>query len=213
MAFEPEDGDLFFGREEVVATTVGQILAGGFMAVVGASGSGKSSLVRAGLVPAFRRARDGSVAVMTPGSDPAAELRRSLGARSAVAPRRRPARGGVHALSGRRGPSAASSTPLIDLREAGSTVDRGHPPRGLLRAMRRASSPGRGAGRAPAPARADADATSCAGRSRAPPARRDFDSRPAWSTRCWPTSKASPAPSRSSPTPSTSRGPAATVGS
>ena len=79
MAFQPEDGDLFFGREEVVAATVEQLLAGGFMAVVGASGSGKSSLVRAGLVPAFRKARDGSVAVMTPGSGPETELRRSVG--------------------------------------------------------------------------------------------------------------------------------------
>ncbi len=78
MAFQPEDGDLFFGREEIVAATVGQVLAGGFMAVVGASGSGKSSLVRAGLIPAFRRAREGAVAVMTPGSDPGTGLRRSV---------------------------------------------------------------------------------------------------------------------------------------
>src|SRR5829696_2261932 len=78
MAFQPEDGDLFFGRENVVAAAVEQLVAGGFMAVVGASGSGKSSLVRAGLVPALRRAREGSVAVMTPGSDPERELRRSL---------------------------------------------------------------------------------------------------------------------------------------
>ena len=59
MAFGSEDGDLFFGREEVVASILDRILDGGFMAVVGASGSGKSSLVRAGLVPAYRRAREG----------------------------------------------------------------------------------------------------------------------------------------------------------
>ena len=111
MAFQPEDGDLYFGREDVVAATVGQLLAGGFMAVVGASGSGKSSLVRAGLVPAFRRAREGRVAVMTPGSDPEAELRRAVGRRSAVAARRRPARGGVHALSRTKQAGLASSTP------------------------------------------------------------------------------------------------------
>ena len=81
MAFQPEDGDLFFGREEVVATVVAELLAGGFMAVVGASGSGKSSLVRAGVVPAFYRARDASVTVMTPGSDPERELRRATGVR------------------------------------------------------------------------------------------------------------------------------------
>src|SRR5207237_654900 len=78
MAFRSEDGDLFFGREEVVAAIRDRLLDGGFMAVVGPSGSGKSSLVRAGLVPAYLRAREGRVVVMTPGSDPTAELQRSL---------------------------------------------------------------------------------------------------------------------------------------
>jgi WD40 repeat protein/tRNA A-37 threonylcarbamoyl transferase component Bud32 len=82
MAFRTEDGGLYFGREEVVVSILDRLLGSGFMAVVGASGSGKSSLVAAGLVPAFRRAREGSVAVMTPGSDPAAELERSLSAGS-----------------------------------------------------------------------------------------------------------------------------------
>ncbi len=80
MAFEPEDDDVFFGREEVVLSILDRLGDGGFMAVVGASGSGKSSLVRAGLVPAFRRASDGRVVVLTPGTDPAAELDRSLSA-------------------------------------------------------------------------------------------------------------------------------------
>ena len=80
MAFRAEDDDLFFGREEVVASLVDRLLETGFIAVVGASGSGKSSLVRAGLVPAYRRARRGRVVVLTPGSDPVAELRRSLAA-------------------------------------------------------------------------------------------------------------------------------------
>jgi WD40 repeat protein/tRNA A-37 threonylcarbamoyl transferase component Bud32 len=80
IAFEPEDGDLYFGREEVVASILDRTLEGGFMAVVGASGSGKSSLVRAGLVPAYRRTREGLVTVLTPGSDPAAELERALSA-------------------------------------------------------------------------------------------------------------------------------------
>ena len=156
MAFQPEDGDLFFGREEVVATTVGQLLAGGFMAVVGASGSGKSSLVRAGLIPAFRRAREGPVAVMTPGSDPddgAATFGRTS---SAVAPRRRPVRGGVHALSGRGGPRSLLRRADRPVRGRGH-LRRGRAPRGLLRTLRRASAPGRGAGRASASARADAD--------------------------------------------------------
>ena len=81
MAFQLEDGDVFFGREDVVATTLGEILAGRFMAIVGASGSGKSSLARAGLIPAFRRARAAEVRVMTPGPDPERELQRSVGRR------------------------------------------------------------------------------------------------------------------------------------
>ena len=81
MAFRAEDGDLFFGREDAVASILDGILDGGFMALVGASGSGKSSLVRAGLVPAYSRACKGSVVVLTPGSDPAAQLMRSLSGR------------------------------------------------------------------------------------------------------------------------------------
>jgi WD40 repeat protein/tRNA A-37 threonylcarbamoyl transferase component Bud32 len=78
MAFQAEDGDLFFGRELVVDAVLERLLDGGFMALVGASGSGKSSLVRAGVGPAFRRARVGRVEVMTPGSDPTRELERAL---------------------------------------------------------------------------------------------------------------------------------------
>ncbi len=78
LAFGSEDGDLFFGREEVVASLVDRVLDGGFMAVVGASGSGKSSLLRAGLVPAYGRTQEGPVVVMTPGSEPGSALSRSL---------------------------------------------------------------------------------------------------------------------------------------
>jgi tRNA A-37 threonylcarbamoyl transferase component Bud32 len=80
MAFDEDDADLFFGREEVVNSILDRLPDGGFMAVVGASGSGKSSLVRAGLVSAFRAVREGLVVVTTPGSNPAAELERSLSA-------------------------------------------------------------------------------------------------------------------------------------
>ena len=72
LAFEPADGDLFFGREELAAAMVGDLRRSPFLAVVGASGSGKSSLVRAGLVPAL--ADEGRCVVMTPGHDPVAAL-------------------------------------------------------------------------------------------------------------------------------------------
>ena len=64
--FQESDAADFFGREEVVAELVARLSEQGdesrFLAVVGPSGGGKSSLVRAGLVPALR---GGAV----PGSD------------------------------------------------------------------------------------------------------------------------------------------------
>ncbi len=53
--FEETDADLFFGREALSAQLAARLRTETFLAVVGASGSGKSSLVRAGLIPAVRR--------------------------------------------------------------------------------------------------------------------------------------------------------------
>jgi hypothetical protein len=53
--FDQADAHLFFGREALTAKLVGQLRAQRFLAVVGASGSGKSSVVRAGLIPALQR--------------------------------------------------------------------------------------------------------------------------------------------------------------
>jgi WD40 repeat protein/tRNA A-37 threonylcarbamoyl transferase component Bud32 len=79
IAFQTEDGDLFFGREELVENAVHELLESGFLAVVGASGSGKSSLARAGLIPALLRARGGTAAaVITPGADPDRSLRTAV---------------------------------------------------------------------------------------------------------------------------------------
>jgi WD40 repeat protein/DNA-binding SARP family transcriptional activator/energy-coupling factor transporter ATP-binding protein EcfA2 len=82
-AFGEPDADDFFGRDELVARLVGRVgeegVTGRFVAVVGPSGSGKSSLVRAGLMPALRAgAVPGSerwfVVEMPPGADPFAEF-------------------------------------------------------------------------------------------------------------------------------------------
>jgi WD40 repeat protein len=59
--FEETDADLFFGREEITGVLVLRLTqsihqgGGAFLAVVGASGSGKSSLIRAGLIPVLQR--------------------------------------------------------------------------------------------------------------------------------------------------------------
>ena len=52
LAFQPEDSDVFFGREALVTALLGRIVERNLLVVVGASGSGKSSLVRAGVVGA-----------------------------------------------------------------------------------------------------------------------------------------------------------------
>lgn len=83
---EADAGD-FFGREALIARLVERLADvardGRLLGVVGPSGSGKSSVVRAGLVPALRAgALDGSaawrVAVMLPGSRPFDELASAL---------------------------------------------------------------------------------------------------------------------------------------
>ncbi|GIE35115.1 hypothetical protein Ait01nite_081600 [Actinoplanes italicus] len=68
--FQPEDAELFFGRDALVADLVRRLEQRRFLAVFGPSGAGKSSVVRAGLVPAL----GGPVLVMTPGMHPMTEL-------------------------------------------------------------------------------------------------------------------------------------------
>lgn len=54
--FDEADADLYYGRTEAVDRIVHELQDGKrFLAVLGPSGSGKSSLVRAGVVPALRR--------------------------------------------------------------------------------------------------------------------------------------------------------------
>ncbi len=84
LAFQPEDDDIFFGREAQSADLLSRLLDRGLLVVVvGASGSGKSSLVRAGVLAALRRGEvpgsaSWSVAIMTPGENPATRLATEL---------------------------------------------------------------------------------------------------------------------------------------
>jgi DNA-binding SARP family transcriptional activator/WD40 repeat protein/energy-coupling factor transporter ATP-binding protein EcfA2 len=51
--YQPSDGPLFHGREELVARLCARLVDTPFVAVIGPSGAGKSSLVQAGLLPAL----------------------------------------------------------------------------------------------------------------------------------------------------------------
>ena len=84
-AFQRAEQAFFFGREPLVATLTVRLRGERFLAVLGASGSGKSSLVLAGLVPGFcagERHGDGTpaqrVRTLTPGADPESALTRAL---------------------------------------------------------------------------------------------------------------------------------------
>ena len=75
--FREEDEHFFVGREAFVRTLLEKIGQRPLVGVVGASGSGKSSIVLAGLVPLLRRRADGRVwetGVMRPGRHPLRQL-------------------------------------------------------------------------------------------------------------------------------------------
>lgn len=73
QVFEEEHAEFFFGRDADVQRLLELLKTGRFLAVLGPSGSGKSSLVRAGLIPAIRRGAlpgsdDWPVTVFKPGA-------------------------------------------------------------------------------------------------------------------------------------------------
>jgi class 3 adenylate cyclase/WD40 repeat protein len=76
--FGEADAARFFGREKLVARLVDRLEEHSFLAVIGASGSGKSSLVRAGLVPALRAKGVKRVVLLTPTAEPFAALAAAL---------------------------------------------------------------------------------------------------------------------------------------
>lgn len=81
--FETSDAEYFFGRERLVGELAARMVGAGFMGVVGPSGTGKSSLVLAGLVPSLAAGLlPGSErwrhAVIRPGEHPVAALEAAL---------------------------------------------------------------------------------------------------------------------------------------
>jgi len=83
-AFEEEEDILFFGREKQVDELLRKLRTSRFLAIIGSSGSGKSSLVKSGLLPSLHSglmSGAGSrwrIALFRPGNDPIGELNKAL---------------------------------------------------------------------------------------------------------------------------------------
>jgi WD40 repeat protein len=83
-AFQEANESVFFGRERLVNELIVKLKTTRFLAVLGSSGSGKSSVVRAGLIPALKKGvLPGSVdwkylPPMVPGSNPLINLARLM---------------------------------------------------------------------------------------------------------------------------------------
>ena len=83
-AFEGSDADFFCGRDRVVSELIARLAEWPLVGILGPSGIGKSSLLRAGVLPALRAgALPGSAGwrqvLLRPGEHPCAELERVLG--------------------------------------------------------------------------------------------------------------------------------------
>ncbi|MGN6473041.1 MAG: nSTAND1 domain-containing NTPase, partial [Mycobacteriales bacterium] len=83
-AFESSDATWFFGREQLVGELAARLVGSGLLGIVGASGSGKSSVVAAGLLPSLRAgllpgSQRWRQAWLRPGSEPLEALRAAVG--------------------------------------------------------------------------------------------------------------------------------------
>jgi uncharacterized protein YcbK (DUF882 family)/energy-coupling factor transporter ATP-binding protein EcfA2 len=82
--FDFHESHLFFGRDGQIEKLIAKLDQSRFLAVVGTSGSGKSSLVRAGLLPALlggmmnNAGSKWRLCVMRPGNDPIGSLAHAL---------------------------------------------------------------------------------------------------------------------------------------
>ena len=88
--FEADEDHLYFGREHETDELLRRLRTHRFLAIVGSSGSGKSSLVQCGLIPSLHSGfmvTAGSswrVAVVRPGEDPVGHLATALDAADAI---------------------------------------------------------------------------------------------------------------------------------
>ena len=82
--FKENENHLFFGRDKQIKDIIINLKNTGFTAIIGSSGSGKSSLIRSGLIPALKKGtRNGQgegwkTGIFKPGYDPIGSLAESL---------------------------------------------------------------------------------------------------------------------------------------
>ena len=216
--FDVDDAPFFFGRERLVGEMLARLAGASLLGVVGPSGSGKSSAVRAGLLPELAGGvLPGSEAwtqtLLRPGEHPLRALERAIARRRHAAParRRRPVRGALHALS-RRGRAQgvrrrARWAPRPRQRER-----RRRRARRLLRTLRRAPRAlGRMLGANHVLVGTDAPRRAATGDRAARRAPAGCAWSPSSSTGCSPTSRRSPARCRCCPRRCSSCGSAATA--
>ncbi|MCI5126784.1 MAG: CHAT domain-containing protein, partial [Candidatus Electrothrix sp. AR5] len=82
-AFQTDEQKFFFGRDQKSQELTARLSEKSFLAVLGASGSGKSSLVLAGMIPALKKQAEEKgkslqIRYLTPGSEPETALTRQL---------------------------------------------------------------------------------------------------------------------------------------
>jgi formylglycine-generating enzyme required for sulfatase activity len=96
IPFGPDDSERFFGREQEIQELYRRVRRQRLLFVIGPSGSGKSSLIRAGLVPELERREPGSwvVGEMRPGVEPLQAMAAALGCEPEDLDRR----GSLHSL-------------------------------------------------------------------------------------------------------------------
>ena len=70
MSFQEGDAERFFGRADQIARVLGRLATQPLLSIVGPSGVGKSSFVRAGIVPALKREGPWGTITMRPGRSP-----------------------------------------------------------------------------------------------------------------------------------------------
>ena len=89
-SYDPVEKDMFYGRDRQLDELLRKIRSNRFLAVVGNSGSGKSSLAKASLVPKLQEGFAGQagqnwrIAICTPGNNPIANLANKLAQRNVL---------------------------------------------------------------------------------------------------------------------------------